>query len=92
MTASLRACLDIHLTSTEPLRSANTSAGQTIQKNLAEGMHVSTFVILNARTQEQLGREATVTFFVDHGSGVVCGHDGTPEVQPALGGDITGEP
>jgi hypothetical protein len=55
-------------------------------------MHVSTFVILNARTQEQLGREATVTFFVDHGSGVVCGHVGTPEVQSALGGDITGEP
>ena len=47
-------------------------AGQTLQKDLLEGMHVSRFFLVDTQTRQQFGREATVTFFVDHGSGRVC--------------------
>eukprot|EP00802_Teleaulax_amphioxeia_P004182 Tamp_04186.p1 GENE.Tamp_04186~~Tamp_04186.p1 ORF type:complete len:1115 (-),score=162.00 Tamp_04186:44-2914(-) len=47
-------------------------AGQTIQSDLAAGMHVSRFFLIDAHTRQQMGREATVTFFVDHGTGRVC--------------------
>ena len=47
-------------------------SGQTIQSDLAAGMHVSRFFLIDAHSREQMGREATVTFFVDHGTGRVC--------------------
>jgi hypothetical protein len=56
-------------------------AGQTLQTDLLEGMHVSRFFLVDAHTHQQLGREATVTFFVDHGSGRVCGRPPLPSVD-----------
>ena len=47
-------------------------SGQTIQSDLAAGMHVSRFFLIDAHTRQQMGREAIVTFFVDHGTGRVC--------------------
>jgi hypothetical protein len=47
-------------------------AGQTLKKDLAEGMHIARCFLVNATTHAQLGREAVVTYFVDHGLGRVC--------------------
>ena len=47
-------------------------AGQTLHDNLAEGMHAARFFLVDGATKQQLGQEASVTFFVDHGAGRVC--------------------
>ena len=47
-------------------------AGETLHDNLAEGMHAARFFLVDGATKQQLGQEASVTFFVDHGAGRVC--------------------